>query len=681
MEKINDKYNSNLDQLAKANNLRPSNTIRESVDSIDKISSKVDFIYKMGLDDLYFKDPNIQYEDMPLLEDYSEILVTRSSLPRDVLRPLIKKSGSNSRDIQNYILNQMQALGKRQTFVACFGSPPQYLEAVDPFGRVYKDTYGIRRDELWGIKTIGFRSDKSTPSLFTSNTDTKTFTAYIKVGIPSFSKGRMIGNHATNVINGGQSADKKQEEAKNKEELEKLKENKTDGEKKFLDILTNGGTNNSIITSFALTYFVNENVTRQKDDKYQIWSDGKIVPFNRFMYRAIRRSLEEHSSDIIQSLSYVKDTGPASPEVAQLMDYLNKRVYDIFGDGSYPFFKFICTSESVINDSYQNVPGQSTVHSLLEKSLGYAREWSFMSGGGDAIDFMGAIGAMMKKSVDNNKAEGQEKSFVDSILETVGGFTYEGIRQAKSAANNIIGSDFVDMYLKGNSLIYPQVWTGSSIIRTITLQMRLYSAYGDFVSIYLNILLPFLTILGFSLPRQTSPSFITFPFLYSIEIPGLAQSTFAMTQTLTIRRGGRFDAWTDSSLMRGIDITLDVIPLKPMFGLPEEIYTGKFQPGDIEPPKNIDPLQDPSNKIYGRNSGQNNKGDITFANELRNMSGSFIISDQDHINDEWIEIKKAFNNGQLPENMSRNSYVRSFDDKTHLELYNDLKNMITPNKK
>lgn len=70
-------------------------------------------------------------------------------------------------------------------------------------------------------------------------------------------------------------------------------------------------------------------------------------------------------------------------------------------------------------------------------------------------------------------------------------------------------------------------------------------------------------------------------------------------------------------MMRGVDITLDVTALKPMYGFPEEGMSANFTLGS---------------EIYGDGSISSDggrKGDITFSNEILNYMGSFIVTDQD----------------------------------------------------
>ena len=225
----------------------------------------------------------------------------------------------------------------------------------------------------------------------------------------------------------------------------------------------------------------------------------------------------------------------------------------------------------------------------------------------------------------------ESDSMLGSLTEMLTNTTNSIVSGTQSGLNAIFGKDMVDMILKGNSLIYPRVWKSSSIEKMCSLQMRFYSPYGDFESIYMNVLFPLFVILGFSLPRQVYPSFLSFPFCFSIEIPGLYQSNMAMVTNIAIKRGGRYDAWNDASMMRGVDITLDVTALKPMYGFPEEApneddKTGNFVLGS---------------DIYGDGSISSDggrKGDITFSNEILNYMGSFIVTDQDISNQIGIAV-------------------------------------------
>ena len=554
------------------------------------------------------------------LDNYTETLSTRTSSERSSLSSISNSNQNLDTKAKNAVAAAAQKLGQVQNFMACFGAPFSYLEAVDPFGRVYKDTFGLRREEAWNIDGT---------SLKDANTDTKVYVAYIKAGMVTMSKSRNILKNNVSTSADGNSKD------------------------------------SSLVSSFALSYYVNDNVQVYRVDNR--WKKGQCVPFNKFLLNAIARMVTSHTSkkiseDLWGSISNIDIDQNNQENLNSLKNKINK----ILGDGSYPFFKYICSEETTADDSISNTDGESMVKGLFDKGSSIAREISFVTGGGDAVTALqGLSEKLAPKDQDGNiKKDGIAASIFGSMIPS-------GLQAMKDGANSVFGEDIVDIVLKGNSIIYPKIWTGSTIVRTISLQIRLYSPYGDWNSVFMNILLPYMVLMGLALPRQTYPSFVSFPFSFSLEVPGLISSEMSMITNLSVRRGGRYDAWSDASFMRGMDITVTVAPLKPLFGFPEETLSGNFAMGDYTI----------GNNIYGNNEGSDKdgnrylrKGDITFANELRNLSGSFIVSNSDISDSDKDVLKRAFSM-QLNENKSKGDAFSNKSEKDAIKSLNEsLKN-------
>lgn len=590
---------------------------------------------------------------VPSLKNYTDLLVTPMSTSRTTLGPdatssvqwdtdksllqyFANKVGAIAKDVNTVFTDVAKQFNRENTFKICFGAPFSYLEAVDPFGRVYKDTYGIRKEETWN----GF----GTASLIYDNSDSKTYMAYIRVGMITQAKGRGLLDKVTaNVKAQSQLSDSKQmkelnkqiEEKKNskegdgsiifglggksKEDVEKDRKDAVELEKQKAAIVgqkvkeVNGNAQNaSIVTSFSLSYFINENTLT--DHKGDAWKKGSVVPFNKYMSNMLRRMIALHmNSGKIANTTY--DVQKSS---------LMSTIRNTFESNDFPFFKFICGAESIVEDSMSNDIGDSTIKGLIDKGSDLGREISFITGYGDAVTALKGIKESIQDSL-QGVGDGVIKSMISGVADLATGLMDSG----KDWASNIFGEDMVNMILKGNSLIYPQVWKSSRIERQLNITTRFYSPYGDFESIFKHVLLPIFTILGFSLPRQVYPSFISFPFVINVQIPGLMQSNMAIVQTMTLHRGGRYDAWTDVSTMRGADITLIIRPLKPLYGFPEE-YKGRADTAAFT-------FADIDNTIYGDSS---RKGDSTFSNEILNMSGSFTITDQD-ITDQAANLAKS----------------------------------------
>lgn len=495
------------------------------------------FAYNIHPDNTYRVDlKNIGY-----LDNYTELLATRFSSSRESLSKsyyqnknnaavdavLIEQLGNvvdkSATAIKESVKSALSTVRREAQFVATFGAPFSYLEAVDPFGRVYKDLFGIRREETWA---------NNVESLMTDNNDSKTFAAFIKVGMISQAKGNGV---IQRLIN---SKDKiKDIEPPSRDQIRKdLAKTKKVTESSITpeeidNFLINKGfmvANSSIITSFSMSYVINED-SLGSNEKY--WKKGSAAPFNMFLLNAIERGFIL-TDQAISASSYGGSSSSSSAIFAENRSSLKQKIHRILRGNSLPFFKFICSAETIVNETIQNQIGDSFIKGLLDKGSEVSREISFISGGGDSVSIiqqiLGSLGNVGKES----------DSMLGSLTETLSNTASSILSGTQSGLNAIFGKDMVDMILKGNSLIYPRVWKSSSIEKMCSLQMRFYSPYGDFESIYMNVLFPLFVILGFSLPRQVYPSFLSFPFCFSVEIPGLYQSNMAMVTNIAIKRGG-----------------------------------------------------------------------------------------------------------------------------------------------
>lgn len=508
------------------------------------------FAYNIHPDNTYRTDlRNIGY-----LDNYTELFATRFSSSRESLSEAYYQNKNNhilesvyieklggtidkaATGVKETVKSVLSTVRREAQFAATFGAPFSYLEAVDPFGRVYKDLFGIRREETWA---------NNVDSLMSDNNDSKTFAAFIKVGMISQAKGNGI---IQRLINSGEKvknaeAPSKDQVRKQLAEAKKVSESSITSEEVDNFLIRNGfmAANSSIITSFSMSYVINDD-SLGANERY--WKKGSAAPFNMFLLNAIERGFVL-TDQAISANSYGGSTSSKTAIFSANRSGLKQKIYKILGGNSLPFFKFICSAETIVNETIQNQIGDSFIKGLLDKGSEVSREISFISGGGDSVkiisEILNSIGKIGKES----------DSMLGSLTEMLTNTTNSIVSGTQSGLNAIFGKDMVDMILKGNSLIYPRVWKSSSIEKMCSLQMRFYSPYGDFESIYMNVLFPLFVILGFSLPRQVYPSFLSFPFCFSIEIPGLYQSNMAMVTNIAIKRGGRYDAWNDASMMRG----------------------------------------------------------------------------------------------------------------------------------
>lgn len=84
--------------------------------------------------------------------------------------------------------------------------------------------------------------------------------------------------------------------------------------------------------------------------------------------------------------------------------------------------------------------------------------------------------------------------------------------------DKIFGS--ISRILNGSQLLYPQIWNDSRMDRSYNISFKFFSPYGDKMSIFNNVYLPFIALLTMTLPRMDSISGYAQPFYVRVNSPG-----------------------------------------------------------------------------------------------------------------------------------------------------------------
>jgi len=171
------------------------------------------------------------------------------------------------------------------------------------------------------------------------------------------------------------------------------------------------------------------------------------------------------------------------------------------------------------SESFSNTTNTSAFANALQGASGTMREFMFLFGG---------LGVDAKLMTENATAVTENmKAFIDSALQNAG---------MKKALNSLItGSASV---ITGANLIFPEIWETSSYNRDFNLEIVLSSPYGDKFSIYLNIIVPLMHLLAFTLPRQATVNSYTSPFLVRCSLPGYFSCDMGIVKELSISKGG-----------------------------------------------------------------------------------------------------------------------------------------------
>jgi hypothetical protein len=111
----------------------------------------------------------------------------------------------------------------------------------------------------------------------------------------------------------------------------------------------------------------------------------------------------------------------------------------------------------------------------------------------------------------------------------------------------------------GMKVMYPNLWANSNYSKNLNFNFNFVSPYGDPLSIFQYVYVPFFSLLAFALPRQAADNGFVSPFFVRADIPGLFTSDLALISDLTWIKGGDANLWTKDKLPRAIWLWLNVL--------------------------------------------------------------------------------------------------------------------------
>lgn len=113
----------------------------------------------------------------------------------------------------------------------------------------------------------------------------------------------------------------------------------------------------------------------------------------------------------------------------------------------------------------------------------------------------------------------------------------------------------------GMRTFYPELWSDSSYSRSININFNFVSPYGDPMSIFQNVFVPFCALACFAFPRQAADNGLVSPFMIRADVPGIFTTDLGMITNFTFTRGGDNHLWTKDGLPRAISGTFSITDL------------------------------------------------------------------------------------------------------------------------
>ncbi len=202
-----------------------------------------------------------------------------------------------------------------------------------------------------------------------------------------------------------------------------------------------------------------------------------------------------------------------------------------------------------LSDSFSNSTAESSLASSANGIGEQIKELRFLASNSTAKDWAEKIANGAIDAVNTVAKTFTPDSLEDSL---VGGM----LNDLKGAGAQTI--------MRGGKLIFPKIWGDSSNSRSYSFNIKLRSPDHDTVSIFFNVLVPYIHLLALTLPQSLtestaahSPNAYDTPFLVRAYCKGMFNINMGIITDLSATRGAE-SQWNDQGLPTQIDVNINI---------------------------------------------------------------------------------------------------------------------------
>lgn len=194
-----------------------------------------------------------------------------------------------------------------------------------------------------------------------------------------------------------------------------------------------------------------------------------------------------------------------------------------------------------VSESFGNSTTESSLASTINGFSDTANEIQFLLGRDDNS----VVSKMLNKSTEVSD------TILSSLSSTIGNM---GGGLLQSLCNSGVST-----VLQGGKIVFPEIWQDSTYDRSYSLDIKLRSPDHDSLSIYLNIIVPYLHLVALCLPRsiEDDPNAYTSPFLVKAFCKGMFSVDMGMVTSMSVTKGAEC-CWNDDGLPTQIDVSLEI---------------------------------------------------------------------------------------------------------------------------
>jgi len=213
---------------------------------------------------------------------------------------------------------------------------------------------------------------------------------------------------------------------------------------------------------------------------------------------------------------------------------------------------------------------------------------------------------------------GEDNALVSSLQQAAGDLSKGFSEGLEGIVSNFAGGMLADLAGKGTSsiisggkLVFPKLWQDSSFARSYSFDIKLRSPDHDNLSIFLNIMVPFIHLLALVLPvaHEDNANSYNAPFLVKGYCKGLFNIDMGMITDMSVTRGAECQ-WNDDGLPTQMDISISI----------EDLYSSLYMSAlnNATPPLLLNRLKDSISLVQN----------TTMMDYLANLGGLNLADEQ-----------------------------------------------------
>lgn len=210
----------------------------------------------------------------------------------------------------------------------------------------------------------------------------------------------------------------------------------------------------------------------------------------------------------------------------------------------YDYVQFYIDPESISNDDMGNSSSESMMKGLFDGISGKTRELAWMLRNNETTSNMA------------NFAQGTTDELTSMITEALTGNgtgATAGLSSVSTALTRIL--NLSSNVVMGENVIIPNIYSNSSYNKSgFSATIHLKAPYGNVLSYYLDVWVPLMHLVAFTIPRQSSPNTYSAPFLVKSFVEGSWTCNLGLVSGLSISKSN--ESRSINGLPSEVDVTI-----------------------------------------------------------------------------------------------------------------------------